>query len=113
MSYNIVVFPVSSYPELRLYIDSWGGRAVGNMELTDLCNNGKQSGKQVYGTKYKLAFWGENHDEPATYNFPKGYNIVFFIAPRYSVEFDYALEFFNYSLPDLNRRIGHLEKVRE
>lgn len=98
-------------PEKNIYIDSWGGRAVGNMELTDLCNNGKQSGKQVYGTKYKLAFFGENHDEPATYNFPKGYNIVFFIAPRYSVEFDYALEFFNYSLPDLNRRIGHLEKA--
>lgn len=102
-------------PQGNIYFNSWRGQAVGGMELaqwdktTEGLTTGKNKDTKIYGTSYKLAFFGENHDQKATYNFPAGYHIVFFIAPLYSQYGDYNPGTYNYSLPELNKRIGHLE----
>lgn len=103
-------------PQGNIYFNSWrgqaGGQAVGGMELSHW-NSTTESidsyakDTKMYGTSYKLAFFGENHDqEEATYDFPAGYHIVFFIAPLYGQYSDYNPGDYNYSLPELNKRLG-------
>lgn len=113
-------------PQSNIYFNSWNswkGEAVGNMELaqwdktTEGLTTGKNKDTKIYGTSYKLAFFGENHNQEATYNFPAGYHIVFFIAPYqpynpndYSNHNgEYKVGEYNYSLPELNKRINHLD----
>ena len=109
-------------PQSNIYFNSWKGDAVGNMALSNWSEPQKSlwgipKDTKMYGTSYKLAFFGENHDqEEATYNFPAGYHIVFFIAPYQPNNNDYsnhngyyAPEKYNYSLPELNKRINHLD----
>lgn len=112
-------------PDYNIYFDEWGtgntSHSVGNMQLSgwtyengNALTTGKTPDTEVYGTKYKLAFFGENYDQPATYSFPEGYKIIFFICPG-AVEnanadgtmSSYATNNFNYSLPELNKRIHH------
>lgn len=97
-------------PQSNIYYNSWGGKQLNdNMELSTLFTynyNAKTDAETlVYGTEYKLAFFGENHDQSATYTIPAGYHIVFFIAPYNGTS--YTEGNFNYSLPELNARIGH------
>lgn len=107
-------------PQSNIYFNSWRGQAVGDMELslwdktTEGLTTGKNKDTKIYGTSYKLAFFGENHEQEATYDFPAGYHIVFFIAPYQPNNNDYsnhngyyAPEKYNYSLPELNKRINH------
>lgn len=108
-------------PQSNIYFNSWRGQAVGDMELaqwdktTEGLTTGKNKDTKMYGTSYKLAFFGENHDQEATYNFPAGYHIVFFIAPYNPYNYNdysnhngnYVPEKYNYSLPELNKRINH------
>ena len=110
-------------PQSNIYFNSWQRQAVGDMELaqwdktTEGLTTGKNKDTKIYGTSYKLAFFGENHDQEATYNFPAGYHIVFFIAPYqpynpndYSNHNgEYKVGEYNYSLPELNKRINHLD----
>lgn len=101
-------------PQGNIYFYRWKGQAVGGMELSHWNSTTESIGSyakdtKMYGTSYKLAFFGENHDQKATYNFPAGYHIVFFIAPLYSQYGDYNPGTYNYSLPELSKRIGHLE----
>lgn len=111
-------------PQSNIYFNSWKGQgqAVGNMELSNWSSElkslfGKPKDTKIYGTSYKLAFFGENHDQEATYDFPTGYHIVFFIAPYqpnnpndYSNHNgNYTDVNYNYSLPELNKRINHLD----
>ena len=110
-------------PQSNIYFNSWKGQAVGNMELSNWSEPqeslwGIPKDTKMYGTSYKLAFFGENHDQEATYNFPAGYHIVFFIAPYqpynpndYSNHSgSYTEVNYNYSLPELNKRINHLDQ---
>lgn len=104
-------------PQSNIYFNSWKGQAVGNMELSNWSEPqeslwGIPKDTKMYGTSYKLAFFGENHDQEATYNFPTGYHIVFFIAPYQPYTNDYSnhsgsynVGDYNYSLPELNKRI--------
>ncbi len=113
-------------PQSNLYWNSWGNsdNAVGEMQLANWNSNdeynenepiyGKSADARVYGTKYKLSFFGENHDQTATYTFPAGYKIVFFICPGEvnnqnadGTLNSYNKNNFNYSLPELNKRIQH------
>lgn len=108
-------------PQSNIYFNSWKGQALNdNMQLSQWNNADmplyKPKDTKIYGTSYKLAFFGENHDQEATYNFPAGYHIVFFIAPYQPYNNDYsnhngyyAPEKYNYSLPELNKRINHLD----
>ena len=111
-------------PQSNIYFDSWKGQTLNNnMQLerwssTTESLEGYAKDTKMYGTSYKLAFFGENHDqEEATYNFPAGYHIVFFIAPYqpynpndYSNHNgEYKVGEYNYSLPELNKRINHLD----
>lgn len=111
-------------PQSNIYFNSWQGQAVGDMELaqwdktTEGLTTGKNKDTKIYGTSYKLAFFGENHDQEATYYFPAGYHIVFFIAPYqpynpndYSNHSgSYTEVNYSYSLPELNKRINHLDQ---
>lgn len=101
-------------PSENIYFNSWNGQKVGNMELPSvLANYNKEDGtyygqyikdRLVYGTNYKLTFFGENHDmATGTYNFPAGYHVVFFVCPQNLGETGR----YNYSLPVLNHRIKH------
>lgn len=104
-------------PQSNIYFNSWQGDAVGNMALSNWSQaqeslSGIPKDTKIYGTSYKLAFFGENHDQEATYDFPAGYHIVFFIAPYRSYTNDYSnhsgsynVGEYNYSLPELNKRI--------
>ena len=110
-------------PQGNIYFNSWRGQAVGDMELaqwdktTEGLTTGKNKDTKMYGTSYKLAFFGENHDQEATYNFPAGYHIVFFIAPYNPYNYNdysnhngsYNVGEYNYSLPELNKRINHTD----
>lgn len=109
-------------PQSNIYFNRWKGQAVGNMELEGWNSTTKSLGSyakdtKMYGTSYKLAFFGENHDQEATYIFPAGYHIVFFIAPYNPSNNDYSNHNgsytesnYNYSLPELNKRINHLDQ---
>lgn len=110
-------------PQSNIYFNNWKGQAVGNMELSNWSSElkslfGKPKDTKIYGTSYKLAFFGENHDQEATYYFPAGYHIVFFIAPYqpynpndYSNHSgSYTEVNYSYSLPELNKRINHLDQ---
>lgn len=96
-------------PGSNIFYEKWGNieNSVGPMGLAAACQNGKDSQTEVYGTEYKLAFFGEDHNQPASYEFPQGYHIVFFIAP-YSG--GYKTDMYNYSLPELNKLIGHYQQ---
>lgn len=102
-------------PLNNIYFNSWKGQALeNNMQLAnwnqaDELLFGKSKDTKMYGTSYKLAFFGENHDQEATYNFPAGYHIVFFIAPYQPHNGTYTESNYNYSLPELNKRINHLD----
>lgn len=106
-------------PQSNIYFNSWQGDAVGGMELSHWNSTTESIGSyakdtKMYGTSYKLAFFGENHDqEEATYNFPAGYHIVFFIAPLYSQYGDYNPGDYNYSLPELNKRLGIYDNLHK
>lgn len=99
-----------SRPYTNIYFDSWQGTVIGSdgMELANWAKDGTTSligyDKEtlVWGTEYKLAFFGDSHDQAATYNFPAGYHIVFFIDNPKDNHAGY-----NYSLPELNLRINH------
>ena len=112
-------------PDYNIDFTTWSAghsdNSVGNMQLSgwtydngNALTTGQTPDTEVYGTKYKLAFFGENYDQPATYSFPEGYKIIFFICPG-AVEnasadgtmSSYATNNFNYSLPELNKRIHH------
>ena len=112
-------------PQSNIYFDSWKGQTLNNnMQLerwssTTESLEGYAKDTKMYGTSYKLAFFGENHDqEEATYNFPAGYHIVFFIAPYQPYNTNdysnhngnYTDVNYNYSLPELNKRINHLDQ---
>ena len=107
-------------PQSNIYFNRWKGQTLNdNMQLGENWNSTTESlgsyakDTKMYGTSYKLAFFGENHDQEATYNFPAGYHIVFFIAPYqpynpndYSNHSgSYNVGEYNYSLPELNKRI--------
>ena len=112
-------------PDYNIDFTTWSAghsdNSVGNMQLSgwtydngNALTTGQTPDTEVYGTKYKLAFFGENYDQPATYSFPEGYKIIFFICPGAveNVSADgtmssYATNNFNYSLPELNKRIHH------
>lgn len=105
-------------PQGNIYFNSWRGQAVGGMELSHWNSTTESIGSyakdtKMYGTSYKLAFFGENHDQEATYNFPTGYHIVFFIAPLYSQYGDYNPGDYNYSLPELNKRLGIYDNLHK
>lgn len=112
-------------PQSNIYFNRWQGQTLNdNMQLGENWNSTTESlgsyakDTKMYGTSYKLAFFGENHDQEATYNFPAGYHIVFFIAPYqpsnpndYSNHNgSYTESNYNYSLPELNKRINHLDQ---
>lgn len=100
-------------PLNNIYFNSWKGQKLeNNMQLANWSEAekslfGKNKDTKMYGTSYKLAFFGENHDQEATYNFPAGYHIVFFIAPYQPHNGTYTESEYNYSLPELNKRINH------
>lgn len=108
-------------PQSNIYFNRWQGQTLNdNMALSNWSEPQKSlwgipKDTKMYGTSYKLAFFGENHDQEATYNFPAGYHIVFFIAPYnpynpndYSNHSgSYNVGEYNYSLPELNKRINH------
>lgn len=94
-------------PSSNIYLNNWGGTPVGDMQLSDLVGTWYEPGDpniEVYGTEYKLTYFDEKGN--ATYNFPPGYNIIFFIAPYNG---SYTVSNFNYSLPELNKRIQHTD----
>ena len=100
-------------PLNNIYFNSWKVQKLeNNMQLANWNKDeeslfGISKDTKMYGTSYKLAFFGENHDQEATYNFPAGYHIVFFIAPFQPSNGTYTTSEYNYSLPELNKRIGN------
>ena len=117
----------NAMPQENIYFNGWqsAGTRIFNMLLSgwtggdDIVITNTYSGEgwpadtKVYGTKYKLAFFGENHDQTATYDFPAGYRIIFFIISNNTSngqdnKGEYLPASFNYSLPELNARLGHL-----
>ena len=106
-------------PLNNIYFNSWKGQKLeNNMQLANWNNAEeplycKSKDTKMYGTSYKLAFFGENHDQEATYNFPAGYHIVFFIAPFQPHNGTYTESEYNYSLPELNKRINHLDDNKD
>lgn len=95
-------------PSNNIYKTKWGENPVRDDELSNLVGTWGAPGDpnmEIYGTEYKLTYFDENGN--ATYNFPAGYNIVFFVAPFDGT--NYTLSNFNYSLPELNKRIQHTD----
>lgn len=108
-------------PQSNIYFNSWKGTAVGEMQLSTwdlsldsdkmLTTTDAGGDTEIYGTEYKLTYFGDNHDQNGTYKFPAGVHIMFFVLPcqmnddgtiNYNKQND-----FNYSLPEYNKRIKH------
>lgn len=107
---------------------TYDGSATGNKDLGTLVQNAQnasnytqyQSGldnylnlanKQVVGTTYRLMYFDEK-TQKFTYQFPANVHIIFFIDDLGSESNQqnhtgYNAARFNYSLPELNERIGH------
>ncbi len=107
-------------PLNNIYFNSWKRQALqDNMQLGNNWNSTTESlssyakDTKMYGTSYKLAFFGENHDQEATYNFPAGYHIVFFIAPHDPHNGSYTTSEYNYSLPEFNKRLGIYDNLHK
>lgn len=100
-------------PTENIYFNSWKGDKLNDgMQLSSwnsydpeqMAIYGHDKDDLVYGTSYKLTFFGENHEmTTGTYDFPAGYHVVFFICSQSLWETGK----YNYSLPELNRRIRH------
>lgn len=87
-----------------MQLADWPGDSTQNYGRKAL--NDFYESDQVYGTKYKLVYFGENYsDTYGTYEFPAGYNILFFIAPYNESSDTYEHSLYNYSLPEYNARI--------
>lgn len=109
-------------PQHNIYWEKWQGTAVGQKELSQAVSDLPYWGEvtsdryigryntEVYGTEYKLVYFDENGN--ATYDIPAGLNVVFFICPVKDIDSrdksNYNTDNFNYSLPELNKRIKHL-----
>lgn len=71
------------------------------------------SNEQVFGTSYRVMFFGDDGNATTgSYIFPAGYHVVFWIDKLGSVDnltehTGYAEANFNYSIPELNERLGH------
>lgn len=71
-----------------------------------------EANKQIVGTTYRVMFFGEDGNaETGDYNFPEGYHIAFWIdklgsASDLTAHTGYSENNFNYSLPELNERLG-------
>lgn len=104
-------------PNKNLYFNAWKGNSseqgVDDMALANwnsyenpnpLLWNTKNE-DLVYGTTYKLTYFGENHDQSGVSSFPAGYNIAFFVCPKNGETANTWT--YNYSLPSLNKEIGH------
>lgn len=97
------------------YLATWPGDSTQNSGYKALW--GLNGDEEVYGTTYKLVYFGEDYsDTYGTYTFPAGYKILFFIAPYQESSETYIRDNFNYSLPEYNTRIqnysggaGHLD----
>jgi len=123
-------------PDKNIFHDTWGGTAVGNMDLSVWSNYEalvkdkdrepldweisqnvtpmqkyiSAYNKKYVGTDYKMVYFGENYDEAGTYEFPANVHIEFFIINRgYADNPDYKsnLNNLNYGDPDMNKEILH------
>ena len=100
-------------PDKNIYFNSWKGTTLNSdMQLSTWNMNaqtyfGTTPETEVWGTEYKLAFFGEDYDQPSTYEFPAGYHVVFFIAPLNSGTKAYEGGRLAYSIPEYNRVYGH------
>lgn len=94
------------------------GSGIFSSSMTHPCVNPmdtyfNEANKQVIGTSYRVMFFGEDGNATTgDYIFPEGYHIVFWIDKLGSVadlknHTGYAPNNFNYSIPELNERIGH------
>ena len=123
-------------PDANIHKGSWTGATVGNMELAVWSNyeaikNDKDREPYDYeiiqgntpmqkyvnaynqlfvGTDYKMAYFGKDYDQSATYDFPANVHVEFFIIntgsasnPNYKTN----LGNFNYGDPELNKEMMH------
>lgn len=101
-------------PQSNIFWNTWKtGTAVKQMELSGIWNeNSATDETKLCGTNYKLSFFGEDYkNAKGSYYFPAGYTVVFFICPVSEISTDpnYVCSNMNYSLPELNKQVQHLD----
>lgn len=123
-------------PDKNIFHDTWGGTAVGDMDLSVWSNyealvNDKDKepeeweialnntpmqryinayNKKYVGTNYKMVYFGENYNEAGTYEFPADVHIEFFIINIGNADnpnYKSNLNNLNYGDPNMNKEILH------
>ena len=123
-------------PDANIHKGSWTGATVGNMDLAVWSNyeaikNDKDREPYDYeiiqgntpmqkyvnaynqlfvGTDYKMAYFGKDYDQSATYDFPANVHVEFFIINTGSAsnpDYKTNLGNFNYGDPELNKEMMH------
>ena len=73
-------------PNLQCYGDKNGANphTPGGMSMPQWVDSGidAHTGHYLQGTTYHMVYFGENYDEPATYEFPKGLHVAFFLLTK-------------------------------
>ena len=91
-------------PNLQCYGDQNGTNphTPGGMEMPTWVDDGiaAHTGHYLQGTTYHMVYFGENYDEPASYEFPEGLHVAFFLLTQWPREIPgYGLF---YSIQDMN-----------
>lgn len=75
-------------PNLQCYNDQSGTNAhtPGGMSMPQWVDGGIEAhtGHFLQGTSYHLVYFGENYDQPATFTFPEGLHVAFFLITKYN-----------------------------
>ena len=73
-------------PNLQCYGDQNGSNAhtPGGMDMPQWVDGGIEAhtGHYLQGTTYHMTYFGENYDQPASYTFPEGAHVAFFLITK-------------------------------
>ena len=71
-------------PNLQCYNDPSGTNAhtPGGMDMPTWVEGDYHSGHYMQGTTYHMAYFGDNYDQPASYTFPEGLHVAFFLITK-------------------------------
>ncbi len=71
-------------PNLQCYNDPSGTNAhtPGGMDMPTWVEGEGHLGHYMQGTTYHMAYFGQNYDQPASYTFPEGLHVAFFLITK-------------------------------
>jgi len=106
-TYPTTINEETGKPILQCYNDQdgTGAHTPEGMQMPVWVDSGQEAhaGHYLQGTTYHLAYFGENYNEAATYTFPEGLHVAFFLITKYNgANADCLGNGLFYSIQDMN-----------